>query len=72
MPILIKDLPSHPNIHPSKLIKLLKRPKTKRIRKGALNHQPKKCENYKQTGHNIKRYTGLSVAKNKREERARD
>jgi hypothetical protein len=72
MPVSIEDLPSHPNVYPPKLIKLPRRPKTKRIRKGALNRQPRKCGNCRQTGHNTRRCTGLPVAKNGRGERARD
>ena len=70
--VSIEDLASDPEIHPPKLGKLRGRPKTKRIRKGAWNHQTRKCGNYRQIGHNTRRCTGLPVAKNRREERARD
>ena len=71
-PVSIEDLASDPEIHPPKLGKLRGRPKTKRIRKSTWNHQTRKYRNCRQTGHNIRRYTGLPVAKNRRGERARD
>jgi len=72
MPVSIEDLAPDPYVRPPKLGKLRGRPKTKRIRKGALNRQTRKCGNCKQTGHNTRRCTGLPVAKNGRRERARD
>ena len=70
--VSIEDLASDPKIYPPKLGKLHRRPKTKRIRKGAQNHQTRKCGNCRQTGHNTRRCTGVPIVKNGREERARD
>ena len=70
--ISIEGLSSDPDVYPPKLRKLRGRPKTKRIRKGALNRQLRKCGNCKRVGHNIRRCVGLPAAKNGRGERARD
>ena len=72
MPVSIKDLALDPKIHPFRLGKLRRQPKTKRIQKGAQNYQTRKCGNYRQIGHNTRCCIGLFVAKNRREERARD
>ena len=72
MPISIEDLPSHPNVLPPRRITLPRRPKTKRIRKGAWNRQARKCGNCKQPGHNTRRCVSYPIAKNGRGERARD
>jgi hypothetical protein len=71
-PISIEDLALDPDILPPKPCKLRGRPKTKRIRKNAWKRQERRCGNYRQTGHNTRRCTGLPAAKNGRGERARD
>jgi hypothetical protein len=55
-PISIEGLPSDPNIPPPKLGKLRARLKTKRIGKGIWDRQKRKYGNWKQTGHNTRRY----------------
>jgi hypothetical protein len=72
IPVSIEDLASDSRIYPPKLGKLRGRPKTKRIRRGAWNRQPRQCRNCKQTGHNIRSCTGIPMPKNGRGERARD
>ena len=62
-PISIEGLSLDPGVYPPKLRRLRGQPETKRIRKGALNRQLRKCRNCKQIGHNIRRCVGLPSAK---------
>ena len=70
--ISIEDLALDSDILPPKLNKLRGRPKSKRIRKGTWNRQPRQCRNYKQIGHNIRSCIGIPSTKNGRGERVRD
>ena len=70
--ISIEDLLSYLIILPPKYIKLPRRLKTKRIRKGAQNRQARKYGNCKQPGYNTRRYVSYLIAKNRRRDQARD
>jgi len=70
-PLSIDNLPSDPMILPPLIAKKRRRPKEKRIRKGALKRKQTKCRNCLQLGHN-KRRCVEQPARNGRAERARD
>jgi hypothetical protein len=69
--LLIKNLPSYPDILPPLIGKKRGRPRVKRIRKGALKRKQTKCTNCLQLGHN-KRRCVAQPARNGRAERLRD
>jgi hypothetical protein len=70
-PLSIENLPSDLFILPPLIAKKRGRPRTKRIRKGALKRKQRKCTNCLQLGHN-KRRCVAQPAQNGRAERARN
>ena len=70
-PLSIENLPSDPKILPPLIAKKRRRPRVKRIRKGALKRKQRKCTNCLQLGHN-KRRCVAQPAQNGRAERARN